>query len=117
MLPVDIETLLKRFGGRCFYCRIEVVRHKPKHPPLPHNYATRDHVVPRRARVAGDGHRIVLACHACNTRKADQFAQDFLASDWLTCRRALVGVSLPTTPSTVILPSRSSPAPSQESPR
>lgn len=68
------EWLLKRHGPVCAYCerRVEV------------GDITLDHVTPRRGKTAYDRRdNLVLACPACNEKKADQ---PFLA--FLLARRA-----------------------------
>jgi hypothetical protein len=54
----------------CFYCGIETTTARgPKSKPLPDNYRTKDHMLPKSR--GGDGlrHNTVLCCDKCNREK------------------------------------------------
>jgi len=65
--PVGREAILRREGGRCFYCFASLDKD---------NYVM-EHVV---SRPVGDGSytNIVAACRTCNNKKSNVLAEDFL---------------------------------------
>lgn len=68
-------------ASACFYCGVRFEQAGPDH-------RTVDHRVPR-SRGGSDGlTNLVFACYSCNQRKRDRPEDDFVASDWLTHRRA-----------------------------
>lgn len=66
----------EREAGRCFYCERKVSQ-AGVHPWLSH-HATLDHVVPVSQGGGSAAGNLVLACLACNERKGDRQAEEFL---------------------------------------
>lgn len=71
---MKLETLFQQFGGKCFYCQrlchLPVRRWQRHTKAYKDGVATRDHFFPQHAG-GKNGENVVLACYACNMRKAD----------------------------------------------
>ena len=63
-----LKALLRREGGRCFYCLRTVTE----------DGCALDHVVPQVSGGDNSFRNIVVACHECNTCKQDTAPADFL---------------------------------------
>lgn len=68
-------------AATCFYCGVRFAAAGPDH-------RTVDHRVPRSRGGSNALGNLVFACYRCNQRKRDRPEGEFLASDWLTQRRA-----------------------------
>ena len=69
----DLRALLfERQGGLCHYCGVQMrqtrIRGFRSHP---HNLATLEHLVPRSKGGATSILNCVVACHLCNSTRAD----------------------------------------------
>jgi 5-methylcytosine-specific restriction endonuclease McrA len=75
-------------ASTCFYCGVRFAETGTDHRTVDHRVA--------RSRGGTDGLRnLVFACYACNQRKRDRLEDQFIASDWLTARRADVAARRP----------------------
>lgn len=65
---MKLSVLVKKFHGKCFYCRRRVINNHPDLKP------TRDHFIPLARSGSHDPRipNIVLACHECNNRKGSE---------------------------------------------
>jgi len=63
---ISFPDLMKKFGGRCYYCAARVHDGYPLNVP---SKATMDHVYPLRERRKGKPAVVVLACKECNDAK------------------------------------------------
>jgi hypothetical protein len=66
--PAMRRVILRRERGLCFYCRRRVHR----------DFATLDHIVPRKLHGDDSCWNLVACCPRCNRAKADRPAADFL---------------------------------------
>lgn len=76
------KGVIKKHGGRCYYCHRIVVQ--PKHAHQIDNMATIDHMIPlsRGGNKKRDSANCVLACYSCNNAKLDRTIQDLLKDGW-----------------------------------
>lgn len=59
-----------RWGdAQCYWCRCTVYYGVQRHPGIPSNLATRDHLVPRSRGGTNDRQNIVVACYKCNQER------------------------------------------------
>lgn len=71
-------------ASSCFYCGVAFTETGPDHRTVDHRVA--------RSRSGADALRnLVFACYSCNQRKRDRLEEEFLVSEWLAERRAVVG--------------------------
>jgi CRISPR/Cas system Type II protein with McrA/HNH and RuvC-like nuclease domain len=71
-----MRRLMHRQGGRCYYCNDPISSEKNmRHPQR----ATIDHRVPRSLGGTNERINLVAACNACNGRKGDMTATQFIA--------------------------------------
>jgi 5-methylcytosine-specific restriction endonuclease McrA len=76
-----IRKLFKRQNGKCYYCGCEMRMFRKTGPhPLPPDYATKDHVIPRSKGGVGNIGNLVAACNKCNMSRSSMDAQEFKAS-------------------------------------
>jgi 5-methylcytosine-specific restriction endonuclease McrA len=75
----------------CFYCGVGFA-------PQGRDHRTVDHRVPRSRGGTDSLRNLVFACDACNQAKRDRREEEFLASAWLTARRADVADRTTTEP-------------------
>jgi hypothetical protein len=61
---------LERQGGRCYYCRMKLLKHE----------STRDHVVPKSRGGRASDNNIVIACKYCNFNKGSKTVSAYLKS-------------------------------------
>lgn len=66
---------LRREPRRCYWCGCVLTRKGTNKP----RSATIDHLLPK-SRGGGRGDNIVSCCYACNNRKGDMTAEEFMAS-------------------------------------
>lgn len=65
-----IIRLYNQQNGKCFYCGCQMqLFRKDKDKPLPKNYATKDHLVPRESNGKGYIWNLVASCHECNHQR------------------------------------------------
>lgn len=73
-----LPWLLRKQNHRCYYCNEPIFRDcKQGHP----QEATVDHRTPLSRGGSNNMCNLVAACFACNNRKADRTAEEFLAQD------------------------------------
>lgn len=71
-VSISLKQLFKRANGRCHYCnRKTSPKSGSKLKP------TKDHVVPKSKGGLNKLRNVVLACHKCNQKKADESYDDF----------------------------------------
>ena len=75
-----IQSLKRKQGDRCYYCRVRMTASAPPGEPRPPTMRTVDHVVPLAAGGTNEAGNLVLACNRCNREKGDLDARTFLAS-------------------------------------
>lgn len=70
---MKLTTAYRYWQGECAYCGVKVELPAPQEAGVEENdqTATRDHFIPRAAGGRGIAANLVLACKACNGKKAD----------------------------------------------
>lgn len=73
----QLKRLRKRFGGKCFYCRVELTL--PREPnSRKKTRVTRDHLIPRSKGGPQGRSNVVAACYACNNLRGNMPWLDYL---------------------------------------
>lgn len=74
-----VWRLLRIYPDHCYFCGCEFT-------PAGNRQRTFDHLVPKSKGGADRVRNLVLACCACNRKKGDKTAEEFVASQWLRAR-------------------------------
>lgn len=73
----QLKRLRKRFGGRCFYCRVDLTL--PREPnSRKKTRVTRDHLIPKSRGGRQGNPNVVAACYACNNLRGNMPWLDYL---------------------------------------